>query len=97
MRLSLFPMIAALAGCTTVPPTPADPHRIGLQEGEDGCGAHAYAALIRQPVSNAPQPAANRSVRIVGDGDAVTMDYSPQRLNIYYDKRSGRITGIKCG
>ena len=96
MRLSLFAIIA-LAGCTTVPAPPADPHRVGLQEGEDGCGAHAYAALIGQPVGNAPQPAANRSVRIVGDGDPVTMDYSPQRLNIYYDKRSGRITGIKCG
>lgn len=86
-----------LAGCATAPPPPADPHRIGLQEGEDTCGARNHAALLGHPVSQAPQPSANRSIRVVGDGDPVTMDFSPQRLNIYYDKRTGLIVGIKCG
>lgn len=95
--LSLGVLAVALAGCMIAPPAISDPHRVGLPQGEDTCGARNYASLLGHPVSHAPQQSGNRNYRLIGDSDPVTMDFSPQRLNIYYDKRSGRIIGIKCG
>lgn len=38
----------------------------------------------------------SRSVRVVRPGDAVTMDYSPERLNIHLDEK-GTIIEFRCG
>lgn len=90
-------LAGALVGCATAPAAVADPHRVGLPEGEDTCGARNYASLLGHPVSHAPEQTTNRNYRLIGDNDPVTMDFSPQRLNIYYDKRTRLIIGIKCG
>ena len=96
MRILSMTLAVALAGCTTAP-SPVGPDAAMPAEDKDQCGALGLAALIGQPVSQAPQPSPNRHIRVVAEGDPVTMDYSPQRLNIYYDRGNGRITRIKCG
>ncbi len=97
MRMQALAIAIASTGCAPSPPRVAIPPSPDIAVGEDACGARALASLIGQPVSKAPRPSGERAVRVVAEGDAVTMDYNPQRLNIYYDRSSGRIIGIKCG
>lgn len=97
MRILPLALGTALTACAATPPQPPSSESAIPQASEDQCGARSLAALIGQPVSQAPQPSANRHLRVVGEGDPVTMDYAPQRLNIYYDRSTGRITRIKCG
>ena len=97
MRFLSLAFATALVGCTTTPPPPQSSEPAIPSKAEDQCGARALSALVGQPVSQAPQPGANRHIRVVAEGDPVTMDYAPQRLNIYYERSTGRITRIKCG
>ena len=97
MRILSLALATTLTACVATLPPPANSEPQIPQEGEDQCGGRSLAALIGQPVSQAPQPSPNRPMRVVAEGDPVTMDYAPQRLNIYYDRGNGRITRIKCG
>jgi hypothetical protein len=60
------------------------------------CPAAELQHLIGQPVPD-PFPA-DGPVRIFATGDPVTMDYSPQRVNVEVDTSSRRlIVAIRCG
>lgn len=69
---------------------------------QDGpCDASDANALVGQPAtselgSEALQRTGARSVRWIRPGDAVTMDYRPDRLNIKLDA-ANRVTGFSCG
>lgn len=81
--------ITVLSACQMNAETPAAPP-------EDQCGAAALQGWVGGPV---PQsiPAAG-PVRVFGEGDAVTMDYNPQRLNILVDGATRTtILQITCG
>ena len=99
MRIVAIVAAVTATGCAPAPPpeapiASADPSTPA--KGEDQCGAKTIANLVGRPVTEAPKSAAGHT-RVVAEGDAVTMDYSPQRLNIYYDRSTGRITRIECG
>jgi hypothetical protein len=85
--LLLFPL---LAGCV--------PIAAGLAP-DDGpnCPAARLQGLVGQPAVFA-QTVVNPSgsARIIRPGQAVTMDYSPSRLNIEIDANE-RIVSVRCG
>jgi len=59
------------------------------------CGADALQAAVGEPVGAVSLPAGVK-VRIIRPGDAVTMDYSPDRLNIELDE-DDRVVRVRCG
>lgn len=77
----------AIGGCVAAtPPPPQDP---------DSCGASQLQHLLGGTV---PQPfPAQGPVRIYRTGDAVTMDFSADRINVEVSPQSGMITSIHCG
>lgn len=67
--------------------------------GADPCHAGALDYLIGQPVPDSETLAAlegPRRVRVIGPGDAVTMDHVPGRLNIETDE-DGIVLRLRCG
>ena len=62
----------------------------------DTCGAINLQHLIGHPVPGWLDPAG--PLRIYATGDAVTMDYNPQRLNVETDRGNPpRVRAITCG
>lgn len=73
----------------------------GNPDADDECGAGKLADLIGKSATSAVRAriaatAGAGRVRIYTTGDALTMDYSPQRLNVELDK-AGRIARMSCG
>lgn len=95
MKLPIAAAMLATAACATTDdaaPPPAPSHR---------CNADAVQDLIgRAPSSEVGADALARShsrtLRWIRPGDAVTMDYREDRLNINIDAQ-GRIERINCG
>lgn len=84
MRSFLF--LAALAGCAA-PVTQAP---------SDACGARDLAWLVGEPESLLAAMIFEDTTRFIGPEDAVTMDYSADRLNIVTGA-DGRIIRVYCG
>ena len=66
-----------------------------------GCRAEAAAALIGRAASaglggEALRLTGARRLRWIRPGDMVTMDYSPERLNVHLDGE-GRVERFACG
>jgi hypothetical protein len=87
---TVLPLIVAalLAGCVESPPALDSP---------DACGAPGLQGLVgqRESVLAAMTLPAER-LRVIQPGMAVTMDYSPTRLNIEVGT-DGRIARVYCG
>lgn len=78
-----------LAGCIVEPmPEP-------LPDG-DACGAAGLQGFVGQDEAILAATTFVAPVRIIRPGTAVTMDFSPGRLNIELDAR-GKITRVYCG
>ena len=63
---------------------------------EDACGARALASLVGRPESVLAVMTFPAPTRIIHPGEAVTMDYSAERLNILIDDK-GLIDRVNCG
>ncbi len=63
----------------------------------DACGAQAHQDLIGKPRSEIPAQPAGANWRIACTACAVTMDYRPDRLNIFFDEKTQLIKDVKCG
>ena len=66
-----------------------------------GCRAEAAAALVGRPGTaalggEALRLTGARRLRWIRPGDMVTMDYSPERLNVHLDGE-GRVERLACG
>ncbi len=68
-----------------------------LPDGPDQCRAGAYQRFVGQNRSALPAQPAGENWRVVCSTCAVTMDYSPSRLNIIYDTQTNIIREVKCG
>jgi hypothetical protein len=81
------------SGDTTAkaPPTPAAPVK------GDTCGASSMQYLVGKPKEEAPAPVDPSKRRVYCSSCVVTMDYRPDRMDIVFDKDSGKITAVKCG
>lgn len=84
-----FLTLIALAGCTAA--EPSLPPQI-----EDTCGAAEFAGLIGQDATALEKILLLGPVRVVRPGDAVTMDFQPDRINFIIDENE-TIRMIDCG
>ncbi|HEY0625653.1 MAG TPA: hypothetical protein VGD10_02860 [Allosphingosinicella sp.] len=67
-----------------------------MQPGGNQCGAASLQWLVGKQRSAIPA-ISGRTVRIACTTCPVTEDYSPQRLNIFYDERTNVIKEVNCG
>lgn len=78
--------IQALPTIPLPPPAPAD-----------ACGARDLQWLVGQPRSRIPVPTDPSKRRVACTTCPVTMDYRPDRLNIFFDAETGIVKEVKCG
>lgn len=81
---------ALLASCAANPDMPAPD---GMP---DTCGAAASRDLIGRNVAAVSFPS-DANVRVACTTCAVTLDYNPGRMNVFFDQNSGIIERITCG
>ena len=72
------------------PPAPATP-------AGDQCGAADLQGLVGKPRSEIPIPIDPTKQRVACTTCPVTMDFSPRRLNFFFDAATGVIKEIRCG
>ena len=84
--IALVPAFVLLAACQT---------GTGTGTVEDACGASRYQGLVGSPLAAVTLPA-DLGARIIRPGDAVTMDFNAERMNIDLDAE-GRIVRVHCG
>lgn len=84
-----FLILIALAGCT-VAEAPLPPQL------EDTCGANDFADLIGQDAAVLEKTLLLGPVRVIRPGDAVTMDFRPDRVN-FKIADDETIQTIDCG
>ena len=70
-------------------PSPAPP-------AEDACGASGFASLIGQDASVLLTTTFATPTRIIHPGEAVALDFSPERLNFDIDAGE-RVARVFCG
>jgi hypothetical protein len=93
--LSLPALLVLLVGCSSQPSAQQTAEITGdctVENLQDVLGQHASAERIEQ----VQQRANAKTLRVLAPGDAATMDYNPQRLNIDIDE-SEVIIRLTCG
>lgn len=80
--------VAAPSLAATTTPAPA---------GSDTCGATALASLVGQSRSAIPIADDISKRRVVCTTCPRTQDYLPDRLTIFFDAPSGKVTTLQCG
>lgn len=63
----------------------------------DTCGAGDMQWLVGKPKTDIPVPVDVVSRRVTCTTCPVTEDYSPQRLNIFFNEQSGIVEQVRCG
>ncbi|CAM3601133.1 I78 family peptidase inhibitor [Halomonas lysinitropha] len=85
---------------STVPRDPApEPPRVS--EGDDACGAGRVQGWVGKPFDTESggtlrKESGAEALRVMRPGEAYTLDYRAERLNVRLDER-GRITALECG
>ena len=74
-------------GSTQIPPS----------DGPSQCKADQYQRYVGRNRSELPPKPANETWRVTCTTCPVTMDYSPSRVNFFYEERTGIIREVKCG
>ncbi len=62
----------------------------------DQCGAYTMPDLVGKPRTSIPVPVDPSKRRVVCTTCPMTMDFSPERLTIYYDAETGLVTKLQC-
>ena len=63
----------------------------------DLCGARDLQWLVGRSRTEIPVPVDVSRRRVTCTTCAITEDHSPYRLNIFYDRPSGRVASVRCG
>ena len=87
-------LVLAVGACATMPPPPGPP-ATGMCNAQGAMGAIGRAPTA-DVVERARVDSGSASVRVIRPGDAVTMDFRGDRLNLSVNERDA-ITGVKCG
>lgn len=78
-------------------PAPVDDPIAGLPyEAVEECPADGLQGLVGTHYTQLDSSTLPDLTRIIGPDNAVTMDFRPERLNIYYDE-DGTVTEVRCG
>ena len=92
---------AATAEAPVLAPAPAPPPHSPIPRPEaperDQCGAAELQRLVGRPRTEIPVPLNPSRQRVACTTCPVTDDYSPTRLNFFFDADTGRIKQIRCG
>lgn len=64
---------------------------------DDECKASEYQWLVGQPRSKIPDTPDGVRWRVACTDCPITMDFSPARMNIFYDEKTDIIKEVKCG
>jgi hypothetical protein len=91
-----------LTACTQTVPGAKDekvpmPKEASGSPAADACGARQLQRLVGRNRSEAGPAAPGQNRRIACSTCPVTMDYNPERLNIFYNERTGIIEKVSCG
>ena len=73
------------------------PRAVPPQDGPEQCRADQFQRYIGRNRSELPPRPTNEIWRVTCTTCAVTEDYSPQRLNIFFNDRTGNIEQVRCG
>lgn len=87
---------ACAAQMDAEPDAPAEPAPSGTADSGEACGADMLQPMIGQPEGEIHEPSLPQPYRIIHPGQAVTMDYNPNRLNIEIND-DGRVETVECG
>jgi hypothetical protein len=88
--------LATLVACAAPLPPAPPPGPAVPDAASDTCGASARGSLIGQPATALERVYILGPVRIIRPGDAITMDFSEDRINFDLDA-TDRIVRIFCG
>ena len=101
-QTALGAILMANTACTSVPPQAVEEENVPVY-GETGytCAEARAQTLVGRPASaelgaEALRLTGSRSLRWIRPGDAVTMDYREDRLNIHLGPQN-RVTRLACG
>lgn len=91
MRIAVLTAgVALMAACASTPDS-------AMTDGAtDTCGAAQNQSLIGRNVA-AVSFAADANVRVACTTCAVTMDYQPDRMNVFFEQETGVIQRVTCG
>lgn len=94
MRISAIIMTTGLLACTQPEPVEIP---IGTLPSDSACGADSLQQLVGQDAGVlAAMTFDAASTRFFATGDALTMDFSPTRLNVEFGP-DGKIVRVFCG
>lgn len=95
----LIPIVLLAAGCevqgTGLPPVGLPAEAAATTEA-DNCGALRFAYLVGQPKSLVDQMPLPSGTRVILPGQAVTMDFRAERLNVLIDGNAA-VERVYCG
>jgi pectin methylesterase-like acyl-CoA thioesterase len=96
--LTLIAAGLTLTACASMPLETGPQSEFAAETGDQMqlCAAEAYQVLVGQPVGGVHTDSLPRPHRVYGQGDPVTMDYRPDRLNIVVGD-DGTVAEVKCG
>jgi len=99
--------LLAIAACSTAPesasapPPPPTASRPPPPDDDspsaDACNARGHQRLVGRPRSEIPVPVKPQLQRVACLGCPITMDYNPERLNFFFDEKTGIIKEVRCG
>lgn len=95
MKTLILCLTASLLTAACAPVEEGD--TIPPSDGPGQCRADQYQRYVGRNRSELPPKPANETWRVTCTTCPVTMDYSPSRLNIFYEERTGIIREVKCG
>lgn len=101
LLMSLLPVLAACAGMTAPPPRDEAPLPPRVTTDTDSCGAARVQDRVGRHFGNPLgesmlSESGAEAMRVMEPGQAYTMEYRADRLNIRLDE-AGVITAIGCG
>jgi hypothetical protein len=94
---------AACSSSPTEAPEPSGPAPVASQPAEpapadsDRCGAAEAQALVGKLRTEIPIPVDPARQRVACTTCPVTLDFSPERLNFFFDAATGVIKEVRCG
>lgn len=92
-------LLLAVASCAApqAEPQGSSPIAKAPVSSNDMCGAGALQNLVGRPRTEIPVAVDPSRRRVTCTTCPVTMDFNPERLNIFFDQATGIIKEVKCG